>query len=75
MGVLDGPGLDVLVLQDEGVEGGRVCARPLDERRRIQQLKQGGRLFQGSWGYDCDMNIPVCIVVLLCDPFVKYVLN
>ena len=39
VGVLDGPGLYVLVLQDEGVEGGRVRARPLDERRRMQQLK------------------------------------
>ena len=30
---------------------------------------RGQRLFQGSWGYDCDMILLVYIVVLLCDPF------
>ena len=42
-----------------------VCSRLL--KKTLQN--RGQRFFQGSWGWDCNIVVLVCIIVLLCDPF------
>ena len=47
--------------------------RSPEQRQTVHD--RGQRLFQGSWGCDCNMVVLVCIIVLLCDPIEIYVLN
>ena len=35
--------------------------------RFICSVSRGQRLFQGSWGYDCNMVSRICMIVLLCN--------
>ena len=70
--------LSLFLLHDEGFDNFRESARGLEGKvshtwffRVVlkKTTKTGVKgSFQGSWGYDCIMTIPVCIIVVFCNP-------